>query len=283
MSAARRGPLRRFFHDSPVLSNSLIYTCYAVAAVFVVQTAEQWREQPINRRKRKEIEFKEGATGERAAAVKSESDSSWNLQFRTGDKIVRETEPYYNLQFRYKDDYLFNFDLARLIGMMFFSCCYNGPANALIYPYYFKIFGQTSAGVNRCLLFDQIFYMPCCAIPACWYFNGVVKKYWMRDPRLDFKDDTTVGTEFSKSNVLNESDSDASKHSNSRYTLTDSLTETTREMKEKWFSNVLCTMAIWIPAESINMRFTPVYLRSVVAGTTSFFWTTGMAVWTHVV
>merc|ERR1712232_543462 len=155
------------------------------------------------------------------------------------------------------NNYDFDFDLSRVCGMMAFSFFYNGPANALIYPWYHKVFG---ANVNRCLLFDQIFYMPCCAIPACWYFNGVFKKWIMAPDEHPFVsvDDPSP-------------------------TLRKSLEETTSEMKENWVDNVLCTMAIWIPAESINMRFTPVYLRAVVAGTTSFFWTTGMAVWTHVI
>lgn len=41
------------------------------------------------------------------------------------------------------------------------------------------------------------------------------------------------------------------------------------------------SMAIWIPAESVNLRFVPMGFRAVVAGAVGLIWTTGMAAWTH--
>jgi hypothetical protein len=153
----------------------------------------------------------------------------------------------------------FNIDLARVAGMIAFSGCFAGPVCAWLYPFYHRVFGATSAGVNRSVLFDQTIYMPLVSIPACWYLNGFVKKFVMRDPRLD----------------------ESKEDQQSLYSIEDCIVETTHEMQERYFSNLLMTMAIWIPTESINLRLTPVHLRSVVAGAVGLLWTTGMAAWTH--
>jgi hypothetical protein len=67
----------------------------------------------------------------------------------------------------------------------------------------------------------------------------------------------------------------------STYSIKDCLVETTTEMKERYVSNVLMTMAMWFPVESMNLRYTPLHLRSIVAGAVGLLWTTGMAAWTH--
>ena len=54
----------------------------------------------------------------------------------------------------------FNIDLARVAGMMAFSVCFAGPTNTLLYPFYNRVFGTTSAGINKAVLFDQSFYTP---------------------------------------------------------------------------------------------------------------------------
>ena len=61
------------------------------------------------------------------------------------------------------------------------------------------------------------------------------------------------------------------------YSIEDCFVETTREMKERWMGTWLMSMAIWIPAESVNLRFVPMGFRAVVAGAVGLIWTTGMA------
>lgn len=291
------GRLRRFWQDRPMQSNALLYSGYATAATLIVQTSEQWHEQPMNARRRdgEKLLQAEGPTGM--------TSWKWSWQFRIGNDanlipVKDPSEPYYNLaitahsdsppeevsrqnstkvEYKSADESIqcceavaeskpatqtlecaFNIDLARVAGMMFFSSCFNGPANALLYPCYHRMFGATSAGVNRCVLFDQTVYMPFVAIPALYYFNGFVKSWALRDPRLD----------VSKEDVED-------RHTS--YSIKDFLVETTNEMKEKWVSTVLMSMAVWFPAESINLRFTPVHLRSIVAGAVGLLWTTGMA------
>ena len=285
---------RRLWHECPMTSNALIYSGYAVAATLVVQVAEQWKDQPLNAPKK---------NGLRRAIEDGPSQLRWKWQFRNGndpDLLPNKdpSEPYYNLAISaYRtsppearppkkstsaqcqsfdesavccvektpvtevQEYAFNIDLSRLAGMLFYSACFNGPANALLYPLYHRMFGSA---VNRCVLFDQTFYMPMIAIPACWYLNGFMKKYAMRDPRLDESTEVLDGED-----------------QQSRYSIEHFVVETTNEMKERWFSTVLMTMAIWIPAESLNLRFTPVHLRAAVAGAVGLVWTTGMAAWTH--
>jgi hypothetical protein len=279
-------------------SNALLYSCYAVAGTFIVQTMEQWQDQPMNVRKRE---------GEKLSTSKDESFTEmskwkWSWQFRSGNDpnlmpIKDASEPYYNLAISahrdsppedlrekrtsqcmsvdesgLRSDVLggktpdtqicecnFNIDLARVAGMMSFAIFFQGPANALLYPFYHRVFGATSAGINRSVLFDQIVYMPLVSIPACWYLNGFVKKWAMRDPRQD----------------------ESREDEQSLYSIEDFFGETTHEMKERWVSTVLLTMAIWTPTESINLRFVPLHLRSAVAGAVGLLWTTGMAAWTN--
>jgi hypothetical protein len=297
------GRLRRFWQDLPMQSNALLYTGYATAATLMVHTSEQWQEQPMNARKRdcEKLSKAEGPTGL--------TSWKWSWQYRSGNDanlipVKDPSEPYYNLAISahsacppeevprqkstkvpcksvqetvqcceahagYKPtsqtlECTFNIDLARLAGMVLFSSCFNGPAYALLYPFYHRVFGATSVGVNRSVLFDQTFYTPFVAIPACWYLNGFVKKWAMRDPRLD---DSKEGW-----NV---------EDPHSSYSIQDFLVETTNDMKENWVSTVLMSMAIWFPAESINLRFTPVHLRSAVGGAVGLLWTAGMAAWTH--
>jgi hypothetical protein len=284
-------------------SNALLYSCYAVTGTLIVQTLEQWQDQPINIRKKE---------GEQLSTEESFTEMGkwkWSWQFRSGNdpnvKPIKDaSEPYYNLAISaYRDsppeDLLgmkrttsqrnsvdesglysdrpgvqtpdaqicechFNIDLARVAGMMSFAIFFQGPANAMLYPFYHRVFGATSAGVNRSVLFDQIVYMPLVSIPACWYLNGFVKKWAMRDPRLDeSRKDWDVDNE------------------KSLYSIEDYFVETTHEMKERWVSTVLLTMAIWTPTESINLRFVPLHLRSAVAGAVGLIWTTGMAAWTN--
>ena len=297
-----RGRLRQLCKDWPLQSNALIYTGYAIVATFTIQTMEQWKDQPMNARKR---EGQQSSKEERPMEI---ARWKWSFKFRDGNDpnltpIKDPSEPYYNLaisahsysqpdeqrqksptvQCQSADESLlrcdvatgetpitrihectFNIDLARVAGMILFSGCFAGPTCALLYPTYHRVFGATSAGVNRSVLFDQTIYMPLVSIPACWYLNGFMKKWVMRDPRLDeSKDDLCVEDQ------------------QSLYSIEDCIVETTNEMKERYASNLLMTMAIWIPAESINLRFTPVHLRSVVAGAVGLLWTTGMAAWTH--
>lgn len=279
-------------------SNAFLYCGYAVAGTFAVQALEQWQDQPMNRRK-----------GETFSTEERASDSSrwkWSLQFRNGDDPTLTpskdpSEPYYNLVISgYRDshaeerlrkngsaaqcqsadegvsrsgvhvgkssssgaeirEFTFNIDLSRVGGMIFFSSFFNGPANVLLYPFYSRVFG---AAVSRCVLFDQTIYMPIVAIPACYYLNGFVKNWAMRDPRID--ESKEVGDV-----------------ENQPYSIGECFNEITSDMKERFVSTWLLTMCIWIPAESINMRFTPLHLRSAVAGAVGLLWTTGMAAWTH--
>jgi hypothetical protein len=280
-------------------SNALIYSGYAITATLAVQMSEQWQDQPMNAR----MSEGDNNPNEESHADRTRWKYSW--QFRNGDDpdlmpMKDPSEPYYNLAISaYRDspqaellrkrstsahcqsaehsdvhlrkipdtqvhECTFNIDLSRVAGMMLYSCCFNGPANVLLYPFYHRVFGATSAGVNRSVLFDQLVYMPFVAIPLCWYLNGFAKKWAMRDPRLDDTKERGDG-----------------ENQQSPYSIGDFLVETTYEMKERWVSTVLMTMAIWIPAESINMRFTPMHLRGVLAGAVGVCWTTGMAAWTH--
>lgn len=292
--------LRRLWHEWPMSSNALIYSGYAVAATLAIQVSEQWKDQPMN------LQQKNG--GNRSIAELSHWRLSW--QFRNGNDpnfapIKDAEEPYYNLAISayrssppeerqpkksnsaqcqsadesalcrdvlvaktpVKEEHActFNIDLSRVAGMLFYSVCFHGPTNTLLYPLYHRIFGATSAGVNRSVLFDQTIYMPLISIPMCWYLNGFMKKWALRDPRLD---ESKEG-------------SDGEDQQSSLYSIEHFLIEQTREMKERWASTVLMTMAIWIPAESINLRFTPLHLRTAVAGAVGLVWTTGMAFFTH--
>jgi hypothetical protein len=292
---------RRLCQEWPMHSNALIYSGYAIAATLAVQISEQWKDQPMN--------VKNGINRGKENGSGQLSQLRWSWQFRNGndpDLVPNKdpSEPYYNFaisayrssphearpskksnlaQCQSADESAvcsdsqtgktpvtelhectFNIDLSRVAGMMFYSCCFAGPANALLYPFYHRVFGATSAGVNRSVLFDQTFYMPMISIPACWYMNNFMKQWAMRDPRLDGSKEGSDG-----------------EGKQSMYSIEHFLAETTYEMKERWVSTVLMTMAIWIPAESINLRFTPLHLRAVVAGAVGLVWTTGMAAWTH--
>ena len=235
MSTGRLVGFRRFLKEWPILGNQLLYCKYAFFGTLVVQTAEQWKIAHAD-----------------ASAVKNNDFSA-----------VTRKIPYYNWRVSMPSPsesnttLVFNYDMARVFGMMFFAVAYNGPANAIIYPFYARYFTT----VNKCILFDQTFYMPCCAIPACWYFSNFIKKFIMCPPETQDGDLPKLSFDLLKT----------------------AARETTAEMKTKWVSNVQTTMMIWIPAEQINMRLTPVYLRSPVAGATSFFWISGMAIWTNVV
>ena len=228
-------------------------------------------------------------------SLRSTSSDTAGEKTSTTSSSRERSLPYYIIPITYKNDYRFEVDLSRLVGMMAFSFFYNGPANALIYPWYHRFFGQNR--VNLCLLFDQTFYMPFCAIPACWYINGVVRKWGFQVPTSkDIVEEGTrelhqeegggvllvSGSLSSTSTLEQELIMSSTTAPSPKRTLSEAITETTNELMECWLGNVATTMMIWIPAESLNLRFTPVPLRAVVAGTTSFFWLTSMAVWTHV-
>jgi hypothetical protein len=106
--------------------------------------------------------------------------------------------------------------------------------------------------------------MPLVPIPLCWYLNGFIQKWAMRDPRLDEAKEGFDGDD-----------------QQSLYSIKQFLGETTDELKGRFVSTWLMTMAIWMPTESINLRFTPLHLRAIFAGAVGLVWTTGMAVWTH--
>lgn len=296
--------LRRLFNDWPMHSNALIYSGYATAATLAVQVMEQWKDQPMNLRQAESDQLLKGEGPQGMSRWK------WTVQLRNGNDpslvpAKDPIEPYYNLAISaYRDPSLaegprkkstfaqcesadapgrsndapadkvsgtevrectFNIDLARVAGMMAFSVCFAGPTNTLLYPFYNRVFGTTSAGINKAVLFDQSFYTPFICIPACYYLNGFVKKWAMRDPRLD----------DSKEDWVNDQEQ------NFMYSIEDCFVETTREMKERWMGTWLMSMAIWIPAESVNLRFVPMGFRAVVAGAVGLIWTTGMAAWTH--
>jgi len=165
----------------------------------------------------------------------------------------------------------FDFDLAHIAGMVAFAALYNGPANAIIYPWYARVFkGRT----NLCIALDQTFYMPLIVVPVCWYINGAVSNWAMRDPR------NTAESIESDAETLGQ-DGLASNSQKKEFTFQQAMSETTVALKKNWWSNVLWTWVVWIPAESVNMRWTPVHLRSPVAGLSAFIYLTGMAVWTH--
>jgi len=218
----------QWLSDSPKLGNSFLYTVYGAAGVFTVQTLEQWNKNDD---------------------VKKIEESTTSDETTSATDVVPEVETTKKPTYCWSVGN-FDFDMARVAGMMVYAAVFNGPINSMIYPWYVKTFG---AHVNLAIIFDQLIYMPFWSVPSCWHVNGLTKK-------------VLFGDEAVSTNLVK-----------------DKVSETQMELSEKWVANVKWTMLIWFPTEAINMRYIPVHLRAPVSGMASFIWLTGMAFWTHVV
>lgn len=234
--------LNRLLKSYPVTSNAFLYAGYGGAGAVSVQVAKQWS----------------------SGLTRLDQEAITNSATK-----VNSSKAYYCLSMGG-----FNFDMAHIAGMVAFSFFYNGPANALIYPWYARIFaGRT----NLCIFLDQTLYMPLCVIPPCWYINGIVKRWLMRDPGEDAQRKPE-----SQSQAVSPMAEQTFWCALTAKSFWCAMEATTVDLKATWLQTVLWTWCIWVPAESLNMRFTPVHLRSPVAGLTSFIYLTGLAVWTHV-